>query len=337
MTSVEDELRATLQHAAGLAPSGEDLLTSLERRERTQSRRRWAVSLAAAVVGVALASGAALLSGLHHEHAAPAAGGTTSVLRYRGVEVSVPAAWLDPQRQRCGSSVADAAYVARRAVRDCLVLGPEHVEVIAFDSSGSWSDAAAWVAARAAGRASSYRTIADRHVTVAVFAPESQRKVIDATLKSLRVLNAADVVDGCAATTPDPSATGPATIPFLIPQPSPAVRICSYNAIGGTRWLSTTRRLSGQAVTGLARQIATGAGSSLPADDCPPQAEPPYLADSWVLVFDSSSAKSLPTRVDVEPATCGGPPPGAAITGQKARAASSQLLETLARYSVPLP
>lgn len=114
-------VREDLAALAARTPLAHDLAGAAVRRAQ-QQRRRHAIWTTAATLVVVLALGAtALLAGRGAVPTPIPPAGSPSpssqplafdgVLRYRGAEVPVPKAWLDPDNLVCGAPVRDAAYV----------------------------------------------------------------------------------------------------------------------------------------------------------------------------------------------------------------------------------
>jgi heat shock protein HslJ len=115
------QLRDAFAAEAERAPAVGDLAGAARRRAGTQRRRRMLEVAAVAAVVLALVAGVTVWVGGSAEPGPELAVGPTSstapvdgadgVLAFRGVEVPVPKAWLDPANLACGTALVDAAYV----------------------------------------------------------------------------------------------------------------------------------------------------------------------------------------------------------------------------------
>jgi hypothetical protein len=148
VTDVETRLRGVFADDAGAAPDA-DLLAlagAVRGTVRRERRRRASVAGALAVLGVAAgllvvprvlpatvttpASQAGPASPFPSASPGPVPPTAEEpALRWRGVVVPVPASYLGPGALRCGTAIANAAYVDRPgAVRELCLATPEHPE-----------------------------------------------------------------------------------------------------------------------------------------------------------------------------------------------------------------
>ncbi len=140
---LEGYLRTLLVDEAAHAPLPGDLAGGAVRAAQQHRRRTAAVTAALSVL--VLVCGAAVVQQLGQtDSSAPPAGQSPStsasaaplvpgeaMLMFRGVEVPVPAKWLEPGTTRCGTAIADAAYVIDPSVPTLLCdATPPHPEVI---------------------------------------------------------------------------------------------------------------------------------------------------------------------------------------------------------------
>ncbi|WP_088313568.1 hypothetical protein [Kineosporia sp. R_H_3] len=143
MSDVEARLRDTFAAEAGAAPDADVVALAAVARGQVRRERRRRAAVGAAALGTLVVVAAVLVprswsTGATVVPAVRAPSGPSTgtapeqpALRFRGAVVPVPAAYLDPAAVRCGTPVADAAYVVRedRPVRSCLAT-PEHPEAL---------------------------------------------------------------------------------------------------------------------------------------------------------------------------------------------------------------
>lgn len=120
MTPLEQMVRDDLAALAARTPQMPGLAHAAIGRARAQRRRRAVWATGAALVAVLAVTGTAVVLGHGPAEPTPPASSPSpsaqatdfdGVLRYRGAEVPVPKAWLNPDRLPCGSPIRDAAYI----------------------------------------------------------------------------------------------------------------------------------------------------------------------------------------------------------------------------------
>src|SRR5690349_19067035 len=144
-TDIEQDLRRLFEADASHAPVPHGLADGARRRAHQQmTRQRRVAVLTCAAVAAVLVGGFAVLQRPTASHSAPAATGAPDpsvamssppapsspgpaipekpALYFHNVEVPVPAAMLSPDAVRCGTPVADAAYVVTAPPRGCHVV-----------------------------------------------------------------------------------------------------------------------------------------------------------------------------------------------------------------------
>ena len=260
---VERYLRDTFTADALAAPAADGLAGEAVRQGRAHRRRTALVSSAVAVVLVVV--GAAAVQQLpRHETATtpPAASPTpsqgpslvtsTPALLFRGVAVPVPAAYLDPARIRCGTPVADSAYVLGdgQGNRTCLVLPvPGLTEVVMQDIANIPDvSGAAGTHVLADGRTQIASAVPGDGIWLTVTSPDAARarQLFDGTL----VVEAWEGCDVRVGAIPEGSSGSVA--PFV--QRSTSLgRVCAYR----NGWLVSTKLLDAEGIRAVADLITS--------------------------------------------------------------------------------
>ena len=267
---VEPYLRDTFAGDAESAPLPGDLAAGAVRRARAHRRRTAVVSATLSVVVVVL--GVVVAQNLQLDAAAtppttstpspqPSVTPSTaeeSVLMFRGVEVPVPAAMLDPSAYRCGTAVADAAYVRDDLPVESCGIRPAHPErltevVLQLVSSVPPDDRVAGTTQLPDGRTQVASAVPRGDVWVSVTSPDAARAT--ALFEGLLL---PDRVSGCPIQ-PAPAGTDPAG-PLELFQSGAWTRggVCGYrdNWLVGAAWLDPDQL---QQLTELVQQAPSAA------------------------------------------------------------------------------
>ncbi len=227
-------------------------------------------------------------------------------LRFRGAVVPVPAAYLEPAAVRCGTPVADAAYVVRedRATRSCLAT-PEHPEALTTVVLEDWELPV--TDGEPPPPATGRRVLDDGRTQVVTRVPGADLRLVvtspDPALADRLVggLRLEPPPDGCpaAAVTSDPAGTA---------RPGGVVRgrvtgalVCSY-----TRGrLDTARVLSADGSAALTNRLrAAPAGLGTPDDLCATVRLRPGYEAHWLLVLDTPDGITPRTTLHVAAGPC---------------------------------
>jgi hypothetical protein len=272
---IEARLRELFAEDADRAPVALDLATGARRVAHRQTRRRAAVVGCGVLVALLTVSAALLFHTQPGHGSSPAAskpptsspstsGGATSTptpdepsaLYYRNVEVPVPASMLDPAAVKCGTAVADAAYVTTGARRACLTepAHPERLTTVVLQPTETLP--AHWAAGTRVlpdGRTQISSGVPGGDLTITVTSPDAKRA--DRLFNGLRIV---DTAHGCAV---QETVAGPNP---ALPAPSAVTggSACVYDSGG---WLTASGWLdaaAGARFVEALRVAEAGAGCS---------------------------------------------------------------------------
>jgi hypothetical protein len=324
VSDVEARLRDTFAADAGGAPDADVVTLAAVARGRVRRERRRRAAVVSAVLGTLVVVGVVLVprSGLIGATVVPAVQGTdpgptpstgsatpTSVepaLRFRGAVVPVPAAFLAPGALRCGTPVADAAYVVRedRATRSCLET-PEHPETLTTVVLQDWDLPV--TDGEPAPPATGRRVLDDGRTQVVTRVPTADVRLV---VTSPDPALADRIFDGLRLE-PPPDGCPPRTVtsgPDGTGRPGGVVRgrvtgalVCSY-----TRGrLDTARVLSADASAALTNRLrAAPAGLGTPEPGCAAARLRPGYEAHWLLVLDTPDGVTPRTTLHVSTGPC---------------------------------
>jgi len=283
------------------APVAQDLAQTVRARVRRERRRRGTV--AASGVGViGLVAGISLALSPEktpstpgkppttatspiQRGTSPTERGTHSVLRFRGVEVPVPAHMLDPRNRRCGTTQKDSAYVFNppEAGRDCLA-PVKHPELITEVVLQPWTLPQAFDSPPPGervlgdGRTQLVTRIPDRDVRLVVTSPDPDRA--QRLFDGVRLVNEADgcaVMDRGDRPTPVESAKGP-----MVPVEAQGGSVCGYR----DGWLVDSHQLAPHEAAQLADVLNAapeGLGPSGPTCSAATTNHDAYREPHWLV------------------------------------------------------
>ena len=268
---LEPYLRDAFAGDAESAPLAHDLAARAVRRARTHRRRAAVVaatvSMVVAVLGVGVAENVRpdgtgpppTTSTPSPRVSDPLLTSEENVLMFRGVEVPVPSEMLDPSAYRCGTAIADAAYVRDDALpQEACAMRPAHPErltevVLQLASSVPPAERVAGTTRLADGRTRVASSLPRGDVWLSVTSPDARRA---SDLFGGALLP--DRVSGCPIQ-PAPPLTDPAG-PVELFQSGGMTRggVCGYrdNWLVGAAWLDPTQV---QQLTTLVQQAPSAA------------------------------------------------------------------------------
>lgn len=315
MSDVEARLRDTFAAEAAAAPDADVVALAAVARGRVRRERRRRAAVGAAALGTLVVVAAVLVprswsTGATVVPAVRAPSGPSTgtapeqpALRFRGAVVPVPAAYLDPAAVRCGTPVADAAYVARedQATRACLET-PEHPERIttvvledATTADGALG-AVPWPRMMPDGRTRVWTRLPEADVVLTVVSPDPA--LAERLLGGLRFEPAPD---GCPAEAIRTADADPLAEGGLLRGRVTAALVCSY-----TRGrLDTTRVLSAnESATLTTRLRAAPPGLGTPEPFCATVRLRPGYEAHWLLVLDTPEGVTPRTTLHVAAGPC---------------------------------
>ncbi|MBI4941609.1 MAG: hypothetical protein HY830_12760 [Actinobacteria bacterium] len=321
MSDVEARLRDTFAADAVAAPAADVVALAAVARGRVRRERRRRAAAGATVLGVLAGAGAVLVPRSWPTGAtvtpavqrptdpAPSPDGAAPeepALRFRGAVVPVPAAYLDPAAVRCGTPVADAAYVVRedRVTRSCLAT-PEHPEALTTVVLEDWelpvSDGEP--PPPATGR----RVLDDGRTQVVTRVPAADVRLVvtspDPALADRLVdgLRLEQPPDGCPAVAVTSGPDGTARPGGVVRGRVAGALVCSY-----TRGrLDTARVLSADGAAALTNRLrAAPAGLGTPDGFCATVRLRPGHEAHWLLVLDTPDGPAPRTTLHVAAGPC---------------------------------
>ncbi len=272
-----DLLRETFEEYAGRAPDAAGLRDAVAARvRRDRARRRWTVAATAAATAAAGGAGVGVAAPgagpappaeppnvLYTEPPAPPG---TAWLLWRGVEVAVPEAWLEPEFDACGAPTTDGVLVNDLPGDDCAWHPSARLSVLLvttprstmLDRIDGWRNVT--VSGVPARRGSGPALIDQAEVLVipradvALVLATPDRALADRVFRTVRVRDGVDS-RGCAIR---PVPLGPPPAParagadrLLVPEGAVQASVCLYTG----EFVAVSRLLDARAVDKLAAAL----------------------------------------------------------------------------------